>query len=118
VFILAASGGHRFVETAKALSPLATSVVVTQTRHPKAVPAERLAETLLAEGFGIAAVTTNAADAVTAARRLAGPDDLIVATGSLFVAAEVTEVVLGIEPELYSDLPGVSPRAFHAGVTI
>ena len=33
---------------------------------------------------------------------MAGDDDIVLATGSLFIAAEVREAVLGIEPEVYT----------------
>jgi hypothetical protein len=41
---------------------------------------------------------------MTEALEVAGPEDLVLATGSLFLAAEVREAMLGIEPELYPDL--------------
>ena len=51
----------------------------------------------------VAAIKT-VEEAVSLARQEADPEDLILVTGSLFVAAEVREAVLGIEPELYPDL--------------
>ena len=36
-------------------------------------------------------------------QKLSGKDDILVATGSLFVAAEVREIIKGIDPELYCD---------------
>ena len=48
--------------------------------------------------------TASVAEALTQARDLADEGDLILATGSLFLAAEVREEILGIEPELYPDL--------------
>ena len=45
---------------------------------------------------------------------MAGPGTLIVATGSLFVAAEVIEHVRGIEPELYPDLRGPFTQPYTA----
>jgi len=44
------------------------------------------------------------AEALGQALSLTEPGDLVLATGSLFVAAEVREAMLGIEPELYPDL--------------
>ena len=44
------------------------------------------------------------AAALERARELAGPNDLIVTTGSLFVAAEARETILGIEPEIDADV--------------
>ena len=42
--------------------------------------------------------------AIDAAISDAGANDLVLVTGSLFVAAEAREAVLGIEPETYPDL--------------
>ena len=44
----------------------------------------------------------------------AGDEDLVLATGSLFVAAEVREAVLSIEPEIYPDLLPSDQRATPA----
>ena len=48
--------------------------------------------------------TASLAEALIQARDLADEGDLILATGSLFVAAEIREEILRIEPELYPDL--------------
>ncbi len=61
-------------------------------------------------GRGIPALeTANPGAALAKALELAGDGDLILATGSLFVAAEVREAMLGIEPEIYPDLLSPSP---------
>jgi hypothetical protein len=49
-------------------------------------------------------VTSNTREALEHAKSLAGKDDLIIATGSLFIAAEVVEIEHGIEPEMYPDI--------------
>ena len=43
-------------------------------------------------------------EALVHARDAAGPRGLVLATGSLFLAAEVREAALGIEPEIYPTL--------------
>ena len=43
-------------------------------------------------------------DALRLATAAAGPNDLILATGSLFLAAEVREAALAIEPEVYPEI--------------
>ncbi len=45
-----------------------------------------------------------AADALKKALDCAGEKDLVLATGSLFLTAEVREAALGIEPEIYPEL--------------
>ena len=84
-------------------------VIVTRSRHPRAAPTGPLAEAFL--HHGIEAVEVEAVDqAVDRALDEVGEDDprksktLVLATGSLFVAAEVREAIKGIEPELYPEL--------------
>jgi folylpolyglutamate synthase/dihydropteroate synthase len=48
--------------------------------------------------------TSNTSDALSAAKTLANENDLILGTGSLFVAAEIVEIEHNIEPELYPDI--------------
>ena len=48
--------------------------------------------------------TDNVAGGIDAAASRAENGDLILVTGSLFVAAEAREAILGITPETYPDL--------------
>ena len=78
-------------------------VVVTRSRHPRAASTETVANAFLARGLEVARV--EAVDkAVALAMQEADNDDLVLATGSLFVAAEAREALKGIEPELYPEL--------------
>ncbi|MBT5318915.1 MAG: bifunctional folylpolyglutamate synthase/dihydrofolate synthase, partial [Chloroflexi bacterium] len=88
VLVYAGSGGHDFTATAREFSRLSPTVIVTRTRHPKAVSAETVAEALQRDNVPVAAVTSDVDSALREARTLANPGDVIVATGSLFVAAE------------------------------
>ncbi|MEE9284407.1 MAG: cyanophycin synthetase, partial [Dehalococcoidia bacterium] len=76
-------------------------VVATRSRHPKAAAPGEIARRAAAHGIEALEAEDTAA-ALARAGELAGPDDLILATGSLFVAAEAREAVLGIEPEIYA----------------
>lgn len=89
--------------------PRTTDVVVAKSRHPRSVSWGKLAALFdplpcnVQEGGSVG-------DAVSAAMELAeshtqaGHTPLVLATGSLFVAAEAREALLGIEPELYPEL--------------
>jgi dihydrofolate synthase / folylpolyglutamate synthase len=79
-------------------------VYVTRSRHPRSVPPEDLADLFRAEGVFDVVETHSTAEATRQAQEAAHPGDLVLATGSLFVAAEAREALLGIEPELYPDL--------------
>ena len=68
-------------------------------------PAEIVAE-FSAHGFDASRITAVDAvdDALKAANAGAINDELILVTGSLFVAAEAREAILNIPPETYPDL--------------
>ena len=81
--------------------PSCGEVIVTRSRHPRyAAPAE------LAAGFARHGLSvrqcTDTAEAIAEALRIAEKDDLICATGSLFIVAEVIEEVQGLSGEVYS----------------
>lgn len=72
------------------LLPLAHRVIVTQAQHPRATKVQPLREALLAQGCEPLS-SNNVAEALDCALKLARKRDLICATGSLFVVAEVQE---------------------------
>ncbi|HIK98267.1 MAG TPA: bifunctional folylpolyglutamate synthase/dihydrofolate synthase [Dehalococcoidia bacterium] len=113
VVMYAGSGGHDFAATAREFSRLNPRVIVTRTRHPKAVSAETVAEALRRDTVPVAAVTPDVESALREARAIASSGDVIVATGSLFLAAEVREILLSITPELYPDLRGEMMPAYE-----
>jgi dihydrofolate synthase/folylpolyglutamate synthase len=79
------------------LFPLVDEVIVTQARGPRATPAEDLAASVTARGRTVH-VRPDPADAMTLARRMAAPDDLILLTGSLLLVGEAKAILLGREP--------------------
>ena len=79
-------------------------VIAARSRHPRSVPPAAIADLFRRNGVDPVAERDTVAAALALARELAGPEDLILAAGSLFVAAELREAVLGIEPELYPEL--------------
>ena len=85
------------------LAPAADLVVATQARHPRAMAAKELTELFLEKGAKAESAGT-AREALDRARDAAGPRGLVLATGSLFLAAEIREAALGIEPEIYPTL--------------
>jgi dihydrofolate synthase/folylpolyglutamate synthase len=92
-------------------------LIATRTRHPKAVDPVELGIEMRRIELEVAAIAPDTAAAYQAARAMAEPDDLILATGSLFVAAEVIETVRGVKPELYPALKGdMMPTITATGV--
>lgn len=92
---------HDMVKLLAARQPV---VYVTRSRHPRSVPPKELADLFRAEGVDTVIEASSPAEATQLAVETAGSEDLVLATGSLFVAAETREHMLGIEAELYPDL--------------
>ncbi len=91
VLVLALSEAHAPAESAAILAPLADMLIATASRHPQAVPVERvaaLARHHLAAGAGLATVP-DVAGAVAAARRYARPEDVVCVAGSIYALGEV-----------------------------
>lgn len=88
----------------EALAPHADMAIATRSRHPRSLAPASLVEMLRNSRVGRVRQAENVCGALEMAKNEAGSNDLILATGSLFVAAEARETVLGIEPELYPDL--------------
>jgi dihydrofolate synthase/folylpolyglutamate synthase len=94
ILIIGTSSDHDADAIVGELYSLFDKVIVTRSRHPRAARQEAIIS-LLAK-YGISPeVTENVAGAVERARSLAAPDDLIVATGSLFVVGEMLEIIKG-----------------------
>ena len=82
------------------LSPLPSMVIATHSHHPRAVVTSELVAEFSKWGVK-PQVAENVASAVDLALDKAKPRDLICATGSLFVVAEVIEYIKGLPPEQY-----------------
>ena len=85
------------------LAPAADLAIAAQSRHPRALDVGELSE-MLKERGAETVIGPTPREALELARGEAGPRDLVLATGSLFLAAEVREAALGIEPETYLSL--------------
>jgi len=72
------------------LAPLSSIAIVTGTHHPRALEPARLAAQFSERGI-TPEVTENITSAVDLALARARPEDLVCATGSIFVVAEVIE---------------------------
>ena len=89
------------------LTGTATTAVVCASRHPRAASPERVAEAFRSAGIP-AEQAPNVAAALNAAQEHAGPHDLVLVTGSLFVVAEALESWFSILGEHY---PEFDPQA-------
>lgn len=114
IFIVGSTEGHDHEAMMLELARSAHTTIATQSRHPKSVPASRIVQAGQENGlefretYSVDAAIETALEVV-----IANPDPvsghgtgigMIIVAGSLFIAAEAREVLLGIEPELYEDL--------------
>jgi dihydrofolate synthase/folylpolyglutamate synthase len=107
VLIFGSGRTHRPGELLEVLLPAADRAFVTCADHPKAAPAELLSDLALAAGHQVT-VCSSALEALRQAVSGAQPGDLVLATGSLFLVAEVMSAwatLRGLEP-YPSDPPG------------
>ncbi|MFC1917830.1 bifunctional folylpolyglutamate synthase/dihydrofolate synthase [Chloroflexota bacterium] len=74
------------------LAAFTDKIIVTGSRHPRAVAPEKLAQEFQRRGV-TPTVALNVAEALARAREQAGQSDLICVAGSIFVIAEVLEEV-------------------------
>ena len=101
ILIFGALSGHSAEGMLRALRPLAPKVLATHSRHPRSASGETIAQVAAALGMDVVFTSENVGDATRAALAMASEDDLVLGAGSLSVAAEVTEEVRSIPPELY-----------------
>jgi len=90
ILIFGASADKDIEGMMRELFPLAQQIIVTQARHPRAADAGVLWEKALTLKPEVV-VSDSVAGALSLALGKAGPQDLICATGSVFVVAEVRE---------------------------
>lgn len=77
------------------LTPIFSDVVVTRFENPRAVPVDRLAEFIPPNAACRCHRAETPASALALARSIAGPGDLICAAGSVFLAGEMRQLLMG-----------------------
>ncbi|MHB1423091.1 MAG: bifunctional folylpolyglutamate synthase/dihydrofolate synthase [Gemmataceae bacterium] len=98
LLVFAASNDKDLTGMFRVLSPYFAHAFLTRyTNSSRGVPPERLAELLRASGDLPSTLCPTPADAFHAARAAATPDDLIVITGSVFLAGELRPLLLAPE---------------------
>lgn len=90
IFIVGTSEDKDIAGIVAELTPFSSKVIVAPSRHPRATPASKLKAEFSKWGIR-AQATENVLSAIELALAVAKPRDLICATGSLFVLAEVIE---------------------------
>ena len=101
ILIFGALSGHSATGMLSALLPLSPEVLATHSRHPRSASGATIAKVATELGLKIAFTSENVGEAARRALEMASEKDLVLGTGSLSIAAEITEEVQGIPPELY-----------------
>jgi len=90
VLIFGASSDKNVAGMVDELAPFADTVIVTHSHHPRALATERITSEFARKGV-VREVAESVPAAIERALSIAGPGDLICATGSLFIVAEAME---------------------------
>lgn len=104
VLVFGALSGHSAANMLERLASLSPRVVAVRSRHPRAAALDELVA--LAVGLGVSVVGSyeTVAEGMRCAAALAEPGEVVLATGSISVAAEAREWALGLEPECYPNI--------------
>jgi dihydrofolate synthase/folylpolyglutamate synthase len=86
--VIGMSSDKPLAAVAEILGPMAATVTCASSGHPRACPAEALAERFRQVGSA-AHVIEDPLDACTCAMNAAGPGDVVIVAGSLFLVAKV-----------------------------
>ena len=101
VLLFGALRSHSHADMLRELETLSPLVLAVRSRDPRALESGVIAEAARGMGLTVALESDNVGAATRRGMELAGEGGLVVAAGSLTVAAEVIEEMEGIEPELY-----------------
>jgi len=95
ILVLGISADKDIAGICRQLCPLADRIILTQADNPRAASVEQIESIVLGLGswvLGRIVKTESVRDASLEARKIAGKDDLILVTGSLFVVGEFRQL--------------------------
>ncbi len=101
ILIFGALSGHSAEGMLRELLPLSPRLLAAHSRHPRSASGANIAQVAAELGIDVVFASENVGEATQKALAIATENDLVLGTGSLSVAAEVTEEVQHIPPELY-----------------
>jgi dihydrofolate synthase/folylpolyglutamate synthase len=97
LLIFAGSRDKDLAGMLRVLTPLFAHIFLTQYQSPRAAPVEQLADLLPKESSAAFTVCPTPAEAWHMALKMAGRNDLICVTGSVFLAGELRPLLVGIQ---------------------
>lgn len=100
VLVVGVSADKNVEDIAAELVPLASTVILTKSRHMRAAGPDAIAGAFSRPDI-IVETTDSVKQALSRAREMASEEDLICVTGSLFVVGEAIEAVKRVPMEIY-----------------
>ena len=104
ILVFGALGGHSVAGMASEVAALSPQVIAVLSRDPRALPSAVVAGICRQGGLTVVSESDDVGQATRRAVEIARDGDMVLATGSLSVVAEVMEEVTGVVPELYPDI--------------
>jgi dihydrofolate synthase / folylpolyglutamate synthase len=102
IWIYGSTEGHDSKETIKCLKKYNPKIILTKSRIPKSKPINNILKELKGLNLDIIEITNNSAEAYKVAKKISKNNENIIAFGSLYIAAEILELVKKINPEKYN----------------
>lgn len=95
---------HDTAKMIKELSMASPEIIAVRSRHPMALPSDVIANQVKNEGLKVIYQSDSISKSINYALDRTMEGGLILGTGSLFIAAEILEVIENRQPELYPEL--------------
>ena len=102
ILIYGSSEGHDSKETIKCFKKYNPKIILTKSRIPKSKPISNILKELKGLNLDIIEITNNSTEAYKVAKKISKNNENIIAFGSLYIAAEIIELVKKINPEKYN----------------
>jgi len=103
IFLFGSLYNHDTLGMLKEIKRLSDEIIIVETRHPKSTDGKVIKDLCETIGMNVLGIESTTLDGMYLTIRLAQNNDLIVATGSLSVVAEVIEMQNQMSPEIYND---------------
>jgi len=105
IVIFGAIGGHDLDRMVEPLNALDAILIPVSSRHPKSIDSKIIKLAARSSNLETTQEFKTVGEGLEHALKVYSDKDLILATGSLSVVAEVSEVLKQISPEIYPNLP-------------
>ena len=99
VLVIGISSNKNIPGILKALVPLAEAIIITRFDNPRAADPEAITSVVKSKGKSVS-LTPNTREALDLARSLAGKEDVILITGSLYLVGEMRDKLVKTEGPL------------------